>query len=50
MRVAPRGDVVGNLAAALGAVTPPAGPQDRWSEERLPDLLDRWYQEVAAGS
>jgi glycosyltransferase involved in cell wall biosynthesis len=42
------GDVVANFAAALGSL-PAVAPVDRWSEDRLPDLLDEWYAMAIRG-
>lgn len=38
-----RGDVVGSLAQGLGGLTGRIEPVARWSPERLPDVLAKWY-------
>ncbi len=43
------GDVPAALAAGL-ADLPAVEPTDRWSLERLPDLLDEWYDRAIAAS
>ena len=48
VRVPPRGDVVGGLAAALASVPPHFTPDNRWATSRIPDLLDSWYRETAS--
>jgi hypothetical protein len=44
--VPPTGDVPAALARALASIDGRAGPVDRWTAERLPELVDRWYRTV----
>jgi glycosyltransferase involved in cell wall biosynthesis len=48
VRVRPRGDVVGELARALGRCPGPLAPDRRFDVARLPDLLDELYGEAVA--
>lgn len=44
VRVSPKGDVVTALGTALREVPPRFTPTDQWSAERLPGVLNCWYQ------
>lgn len=44
------GDVVAGLAAGLGQAAGLQPVRDRWSTNRLPDLLDRFYAEATSAS
>lgn len=50
IKVVPVGDVAGHLARALSQLRGRIEPDDRWSADRLPDLLDGWYQSVVEQS
>lgn len=49
VKVPVEGDVVGGLSNALSSITTRIPPVDRWSETRLPGLLDGWYRQVLGG-
>jgi glycosyltransferase involved in cell wall biosynthesis len=42
--VPPAGDVVGGLAAGLHSLAGRSRPVHQWSADRIPALLDQWYQ------
>lgn len=45
-----RGDVVGHIAAAVRRAAAMGGvPHDRWSESRLPRLVNEWYEQAVRG-